>query len=128
MGSNAEAASDPVASPDESASAATAAGRHFDFTLPSAGNLYVRFFTSYWAVSCTVRTAKFGLYLDGAPVPNSAHTLPPSPNTIAMESVVVLPAGAGPHSVEARADCASGTPSGSNVHNVPTWTAILLGS
>jgi hypothetical protein len=128
MGSNGEHPADPAVTPDESSATATTNGQHFDFTLPASGKLYVRFFQPFWAVSCTSGTALFGLYLDGAPVAKSAHTLPPSPNAQARESVVVVSAGAGAHSLEARVDCPGGTISGENVNNVPDWTVMLLSS
>jgi hypothetical protein len=128
MGSNGEHPADPAVTPDESSATATTNGQHFDFTLPASGKLYVRFFQPFWAVSCTSGTALFGLYLDGAPVAKSAHTLPPSPNAQARESVVVVAAGAGAHSLEARVDCPGGTISGENVNNVPDWTVMLLSS
>jgi hypothetical protein len=128
MGSSFEAAADPSASPDESSSSAVSHGRHFDFTLPASGKVYLRFFTPVWGMACTAGTAQFGLYLDGAPVAKSAHTLPPTASGQARESVVVISASAGAHQAESRADCPGGTISGSNENNVPSWTVLLLAS
>jgi hypothetical protein len=127
MGSDAEAAADPASTPDETSTNATSRGRHFDFTLPAAGKAYLRFFIPVWAVTCSAGTAQFGLYLDGAPVPKSAHTLPPTGNVQSRESVVIVPIAAGTHSVEARADCPSGSINSTNDNNVPSWTVLLLG-
>ena len=127
-GSDAEQPNDPPANPDETSVNATARGRHFDFTLPGGGDVYVRFFNPTWGVSCSAGTAQFGLYLDGAPVLGSSHTLPPSPSTQARETVMVLNMGAGPHALEARYDCPAGNHTGSNDNNFPDWTVLLLGS
>jgi hypothetical protein len=87
----------------------------------------VRFFMPHWAVSCSAGGPRAGLYLDGAPVPKSGHTLsiPASPEP--MEFVATVAAGAGPHSVEVRHDCPDGNVMGWDMHPVPTWTVVLLG-
>jgi hypothetical protein len=119
-------ASDPPANPDESS--AGNPNRRFAFTLPARGKLYVRFFVPVWTVSCSAGSALAGLYLDGVPIPKSGRDLfvPPT-GYVATESVVVVTASAGPHSLEARADCPSGN-TGAMVQYPPTWTVILLGS
>jgi hypothetical protein len=127
MGSVAEAVTNPPDTPDETSTNATSRGRHFDFTLPTAGKVYVRFFIPVWSVNCTAGTGMFGLYLDGSPVPGSAHTLPPTTASQARESVLVVSMAAGAHALEARADCPGGTISGSNDNNVPDWTVMLVG-
>jgi len=127
-GSVAEQPNDPPANPDELSSNATNRGRHFDFTLPTGGQMYVRFFIPVWGVNCSTGTAQFGLYLDGAPVLGSSHTLPPSASAAARETVVVISAAAGAHSLEARADCPAGNIMLVTDDTFPDWTVLLLGS
>jgi hypothetical protein len=79
------------------------------------------------AVSCSSGLAKGGLYLDGAPVPNSAHNLPTVSSPAPAELVVVRTLAAGAHSVEALWDCPGGTSSGYTFSGAPTWTVLLLG-
>jgi hypothetical protein len=119
-------ASDPGASPDESSASATALGRHFGFTLPTGGNVYVRFFIPSWTLSCSAGLAKSGLYLDGAPIPKSAQILP-APDSKITDTAVVTAMGAGAHSLEARSDCPAGNP-GASLQSVPTWTVLLVGN
>ena len=129
MGSPGGKPTDPPASPDESSAAADTFGRHFDFTLPRSGNVYVRIFTPFWAVNCSAGGPRSGLYLDGAPVPKTAFALPSVPDKIAIESVAVIPAAAGPHSLEARANCPNGNLTvNSGYSSAPTWTVLLLGA
>jgi hypothetical protein len=116
--------SDPPASPDGASSGTTDGGRHFDFSLPAGGRIYVRFFIPGWSQSCTVGGGRFGLYLDGAPVPKSSRPL--SSSFTVAESVAVVPAGAGSHSLEAREDCPDGNLGPSSISTEPTWTVILL--
>ncbi len=119
----AQPAGDPPANPDESTAANP--NRRFAFTLPSSGKLYVRFFVPHWTVDCGTGSALAGLYLDGVPVPKTSRDIFGA--NIPTESVAVVAASAGPHSLEARIDCPSGTP-GAIVQYPPTWTVILLGS
>jgi hypothetical protein len=119
----AQPAGDPPVNPDESTAANP--NRRFAFTLPARGRLYVRFFVPHWTVNCSAGSALAGLYLDGVPVPKSSRDIFGS--DIAFESVVVVAASAGPHSLQARLDCPSGDP-GAIVQYPPTWTVILLGS
>ena len=116
-------ASDPTATPDESSAANP--NRHFDFTLPASGKLYVRFFVPSWSVACSAGSALTGLYLDNGPIPKSGRDIFGS--GIPTESVVVVAASAGPHSLEVRLDCPSGDP-GVIVQYPPTWTVIMVGS
>jgi hypothetical protein len=120
-------AGDPAANPDESSAANP--NRHFDFTLPASGKLYVRFFVPYWTVGCSAGSALAGLYLDGVPIPKSRRDVsdPAFAPVIPVESVVVVAASAGSHSLEARVDCPSGN-TGAIVQYPPTWTVILVGS
>ena len=126
MGSSFEPPTDPPATPDETSANTIEGGRHFDFTLPAGGQVYVRFFIAYWGLSCTSGPGRSGLYLDGAPVPKTSRPLAPSPSQTAVESVALISAGAGAHSLEARMDCPSGNSSSSNIHGMPTWTVLLL--
>jgi hypothetical protein len=116
-------AADPEANPDESSAANP--NRHFDFTLPAKGKLYVRFFVPHWTVNCSAGSALAGLYLDEIPIPKSRRDIFGA--NIPTESVVVVAASAGSHSLEARVDCPSGD-IGTIVQYPPTWTVILLGS
>ena len=127
MGSPTVPLSDPAATTDDKSSDATGLGRHFDFVLPASGNVYIRMFAPIMAVDCSTGSANGGLYLDGAPVPNSAHVLPSTSSPKPVELVVIRPLAAGPHSVEALWDCPDGTSSGYNLSAVPTWTVLLLG-
>jgi hypothetical protein len=122
----AQPAGDPPANPDESTAANP--NRRFAFTLPARGKLYVRFFVPAWTVNCSAGSALFGLYLDDVPIPKTSRDLfvPPA-GYVSAESVAVVTANAGPHSLEARFDCPSGNP-GAVVQYPPTWTVILLGS
>jgi hypothetical protein len=122
-----EAPVDPPADPEGSSADARSYGRHFDFTLPAGGRVYVRFFMAYWGVGCSAGEAHAGLYLDGAPVPGSGHTLSGMVSPDPQEFVATVAAGAGPHSVEVRHDCPSGDVTGWYQHPVPTWTVVLLG-
>jgi len=78
-------------------------------------------------VSCSSGSANFGLYLDGVPVPKTAHSLPYSMNAQARESVVVTTVSSGTHAIDARYDCPSGNVSGVSESLVPDWTVLLLG-
>jgi hypothetical protein len=116
-------ASDPPAGPDESSGSAAGSGRHFAFTLPAAGKVYVRYFSPSLTRNCSTGAARAGLYLDGAPVPKSDQQIGPE----VIEVVSVTPAAAGPHAVELREDCPAGDLAiGSDVPN-STWTVLLLG-
>jgi hypothetical protein len=79
-----------------------------------------------------VRHSEGGLYFDGAPVPKAARDLPPQAMPSSpyppVELVATVPAGAGPHSVEARYDCASGVNTGFYMPSGITWSVFLLGS
>ena len=120
----AQPAGDPPASPDESSAANP--NRRFAFTLPARGKLYVRFFVPHWIVPCSAGSALAGLYLDDVPIPKSSRDIFGS--NIPTESVMVVAASAGPHSLEARVDCPSGDIGSPIVQYPPTWTVILLGS
>jgi len=122
-----QGADDPAANPDESSSQATNAGRHFDFTLPATGRLYVRFFIPLWGVNCSVGEARAGLYLDGTPVPGSGRALDGAGAPSATEFVAVVAAGAGAHALEVRQDCPGGNFAAASTSDIPTWTVLLLG-
>jgi hypothetical protein len=128
MGSPLEPATDPAANPDESSSGTTNVGRHFDFTLPTAGRLYARFFISLWGGDCSAGGARAGLYLDGIPVPGSGRALAPSTIPSPTELVAVVAASAGAHALEVRQDCPGGSPTNGASNADPTWTVVLLGS
>lgn len=129
MGSPVEPAGDPVATPEETSSGATSDGRHFEVTLPSAGDMFVRFFVSQWGVGCSVGGARAGLYLDGAPVPGTARPLSDENTPLPAEIVAIVATSAGLHSLEVRADCPGVAFIASAISNpVPDWTALLLGS
>jgi hypothetical protein len=123
--------STPPQYPDESSSTAASTGRSFTFVLPSAGKLYVRFFSPYLGRNCSSGTAFAGIYLDGTPVPQSAHDLNIPASQIAAEFVGVTPATeAGTHVVEVREDCPHGrliTPENNTDAFAPTWTVMLVG-
>jgi hypothetical protein len=121
--------SDPPTSPDESSTNATDSGRHFDFTLPAGGNVYVRFFTPFIGRACTPPgVAQAGLYLDGAPVANTAQSVANASSPLVAELVSVAAAAGGPHSFEVREDCPSGALSGASESGHTSWTVLLLGS
>lgn len=128
MGSSSVPLSDPAAAPDETSAVATGLGRHFDFVLPASGSVYIRMLEPLMSASCSAGFAKAGLYLDGAPVPNSAHNLPTLSDHAGAELVVIRTLSAGPHSVEALWDCPGGTSSGYTVTGAPTWTVLQLGN
>ena len=129
LGSQFEPATDPVAAPDESSGAVNSSGRHFDVTLPASGNIYVRFFSPSWGVTCSSGGGRAGFYLDGQPAPDSGRPLPPgtASEIRPVEIVGVMAAGAGPHSLEVRADCPNGTFNGGLSVEPPDWTVLLLG-
>ena len=121
------AATDPPASTTETSENARLYGRHFDFTLPSSGNVYIRLFVPVWAVSCSSGLARAGLYIDGTPVPGTSEPLPHGTDPAPAERVIVRPLAAGPHSLESRYDCPGATTSGYNMSQLATWTVLLLG-
>jgi hypothetical protein len=130
IGSTSYPLGDPPASTDEDTTLASSLGRHFDFTLPAGGNVYVRMFAPIWLLNCSVGSGRAGLYFDGAPVPKTSVRLNKTtdPQQPPVELLAVLAAGAGAHSVEARFDCPSGTVSSYQLPEVPDWTVLLLGS
>ena len=121
------ASTDPTASPSETSANSTQYGRHFDFTLPASGNVYIRLFVPVWAVDCSAGSARAGLYLDGTPVPMTSRGLNSTATPVPVEKVIVRALSAGGHSVEARYDCAEGSTSGFNMSQATTWTVLLLG-
>lgn len=119
-------ASDPSGAPDETSEQATTHGRHFDFTLPKSGTIYVRLFVPIWGTQCDAGVPQFGLYLDGAPVAGTAQMLPATGAPV--EAVKLTSAAAGAHSLEARYDCPGGNLSTASYRDIPTWTVLLLGN
>jgi hypothetical protein len=118
----------PAASPDESSANATAQRRHFDFNLPTGGNVYIRYFDRFMARACSAGGSDAGLYLDGAPIPNGGQqisSVPASPSATELISMTV--AAAGPHAAEVREDCFSGTLGTDSESGFGTWTVLLLG-
>jgi hypothetical protein len=111
--------------PDETSDQATTHGRHFEFSLPTGGTIYVRLFVPIWGTACTAGLAQFGLYLDGAPVAGTAQTLPLTGAPV--EAVKLMSAAAGAHSLEARYDCPDGTLNNASYRDIPTWTVLLVG-
>lgn len=118
--------SDPPATPDESASNAATVARETTFSLPSAGHVYLRFFTPAIIGTCSVGTARAGLYLDGSPVPRTSQALQ---NTTRQpgEWVAVVQAAAGSHTADVRKDCpASNGVGGFDEDDASTWSVVLL--
>jgi hypothetical protein len=128
MGSPLSPAEDPGPTPDEPGTSVTNNGRQFGVTLPTAGNVYVRLFVPLWGVTCSSGGARAGLYLDGAPVPDSASPLDTAGAPTPTEIVAVVSAAAGPHSLTVPADCPNGTISATALSSFPDWTVLLLGS
>ena len=118
---------DPPASPDETSSEASTRGRSFDFTLPVAGKVYVRFYSPHLGRDCSAGSASAGMYLDGAPVSNSDHAIEPGSAPGPAEFVAVTPAAAGAHTVQVREDCPSGFLASGGDSLVGTWTVLLVG-
>jgi hypothetical protein len=120
---------DPPASPDETPTSAASPGREFTFSLPSGGNVYLRYFSAGMWGTCTVGQESAGLYLDGAALPNTRQQVPASNAADqVVEWVAVAPAGAGQHTADLRRDCPSGNiTSGFDDDAQQTWTALLLG-
>jgi hypothetical protein len=116
-------ATDPSASPDE---VSLNPGRHFAFTLPAAGNVYVRFFTPAIGLSCSSGNGNAGLYLDGAPLPKTGEPNAAAPHS--TEFVAVAAAAAGLHVAEVRDDCPAGTITGGVENATSKWTVLLLGA
>jgi hypothetical protein len=116
----------PSSTPEETSAGAASHGRHFDFTLPAGGTIYVRLYVPIWGSMCSAGDARFGLYLDGAPVDGTAQSLPPSEAPV--EAVKVMSAAGGAHSVEARYDCPDGSLTTATYRDIPTWTVLLLGN
>jgi hypothetical protein len=120
---------DPPASPDESSSAANTEGRSYSFTLPAAGNVYVRYFSRAIGRDCTAGFPRAGLYLDGSPVPRTDAPLNSATSPLAGDFVGVTPAIAGAHVVEVREDCAGAGSLGAGSEDPlgGTWTVQLAG-
>jgi hypothetical protein len=131
MSSNAETAGDPPATPDESSASATFRGRHFAFTLPGGGHVYLRLFVPGWGIDCSAGPADAGIYLDGVPVPKTSHSIggvAGVASPAAWETVGISSAGAGAHVAEVRFDCPTGDWTQQVTSNVPpTWSVFLLG-
>jgi hypothetical protein len=127
MGSGIDPAGDPAATPDEPSGSTTTVGRHFDVTLPSAGNLYARFSIPSWGVNCTAGGARAGLYVDGTPVAKTSRPLATGGSPQPSEIVGVVAAGAGPHALEVRVDCPAGDVNTQIFSSFPDWTVLLLG-
>jgi hypothetical protein len=118
---------DPPANPDESSAGATGDSRHFAFTLPVGGKVYVRFWTPRLGLDCSSGLSRAGLYLDNNPVPKSDISVLGVSSAATREVVAVAAAGAGPHAVEVRLDCPTGTISFGFSDSNATWTVVLLG-
>lgn len=119
---------DPPASPDETSAQAQFFGTHFDFTLPTAGKLYIRFFIPAWGMNCSAGSGNYGLYLDGSPIPKTSLPLSDNANPRVTDDVAVTGnVASGAHSLEARYDCPSGSVSSVSWFNPPDWTVLLLG-
>ena len=125
--STANSSSNPPPNPDESASGAAGAGRSFNFTLPSAGNVYIRFFSPFMGRDCVPGSSYGGIYLDGAPVAASQHVMENTAADKAAEFVAVTPAAAGAHQVQVREDCPNGNLGNTLDAVEPTWTVLLVG-
>jgi hypothetical protein len=122
-----EAAGNPPSIPDESSADATYYGRHFAFTLPAGGHVYIRMFTT-WGIGCSTPPAYAGIYLDGAPVSKTSHSVVDDSTSAAWETVGIVSANAGAHVAEVRYDCPNGDWTGKAESNTPpTWTVLLLG-
>ena len=101
-------------------------GREQTFNLPSAGNVYLRFYAADTTEICP-SGARAGLYLDGTPLPDTSETIPAS-GTTPTEWVAVAHAGSGQHTADLRKDCPGGTLGGGfddDAHS--DWTVVLLG-
>ena len=118
---------DPPASPDETSSEASNRGRSFDFTLPTAGKVYMRFYSQHLDRDCSAGSANAGMYLDGAPVSSSDHAISSASAPEPAEFVAVTPAAAGAHTLQVREDCPSGFLASGGDSSVGTWTVLLVG-
>jgi len=109
---------DPVATPD-------VATMQYDFTLPRAGAVELRYFSASFGADCSAGTAIVGIYLDGKPVPKSGHVSYLTSNAGGMELLGTVAAGAGAHTASVGQDCAGGTWSGS-IAQWSGWEVSLL--
>lgn len=118
---------DPSANPDEGGPAFGV--RVFDFTLPSAGKVYLRFLNGSIGLSCTFGQGFAGLYLDDNPVLNTRLVLEPHTSAALREFVAVTPAPISPgaHTAEVKFDCPAGDLSAASTADSGSWTVLLLG-
>jgi hypothetical protein len=79
------------------------------FSAPRAGTVHLDFYAGQLGVSCSVGTARVGLYVDGEPVPGTGVVPPTTASTAPLRLVGSMAVGAGPHTVALGSDCASGT-------------------
>ena len=109
---------EPVATPD-------ADTMQFAFTLPRAGSIELRFFSASFGADCSAGGSIVGLYLDGKPVPHSAHVSYFVANAGGMELLGTAAAGAGAHTASLGQDCATGNWTGSTAQ-WGGWEVSLL--
>jgi hypothetical protein len=120
-------APNPPANPDESSASARNVGRHFAFTLPADGKVYIRFTARDMSATCSPSgIATAGLYLDGAPVPKTLQTIAATAPGL-IEFTTIAAVAAGPHAAEVRDDCPVGNVDVTTDPTNSTWTALLLG-
>lgn len=128
-------ASDPPATEAETDLATREGGRFFQFYLPTAGKILVRFFAPVIGAGCSEGFARAGLYLDGVPLPGTGQLIPKNGEETrqhgkSREFTAITQAASGTHMLTLSEDCPSSSSphptawlfSGDNV-----WTVIALG-
>lgn len=109
----------------------------FGFTLPTAGRALVRFDavavnvtgTPGIRIDCTSGNSTMGLYVDGVPVPNTAHFLQKNAGLdFSVSGITADPLPAGPHAVTVGVECEAGDVSFGNVSKASRFTVVLVGA
>ncbi|HSV38535.1 MAG TPA: hypothetical protein VLI04_07225 [Nocardioidaceae bacterium] len=97
------------------------------FSLPRAGQVYLRQFFGRNFNSCTAGTAYLGLYVDEVPVPGTFFSVPGDVDQArAMEAVGTVRLSKGVHTATVGVVCPAGQAFSSLLAG-STWTVLLLG-
>lgn len=116
--------SDPGGTPALPADAAGLSS--YQFTMPRNGKVNIQFFAGALGITCAPDPGNVGLYMDGAPIPDTQTVAPSN----AGAGAVLLAANdflqAGAHTVSVAADCPTGAPSEPAVATRPVWAVEPL--
>ena len=98
----------------------------YPFTLPAAGEVYIRYFSGLSGITCSSGTGVYGMYVDGAPVPLGGHFAPTFASAIALTLTATTTLSAGPHTLSFAFDCPTGAVNQSTRANT-SWTVLMVG-